>query len=77
MPLSLDPVLLQVLACPAEHHAPLIVGAPGDPDAPALTCTECGRIFPVRDGVPVLLLDAATLADPSDQAGPVDEPEQG
>jgi uncharacterized protein len=57
--LGLDPVLLEVLACPADHHAPLIEGAPGDPSASALTCTECGRVFPVRDGIPVLLLDEA------------------
>jgi len=55
----LDPVLLDVLACPAEHHAPLDLGAPGDPDAPALTCSQCGRTFPIRDGIPVLLLDEA------------------
>ena len=59
-PLGLDAVLLEVLACPAEHHAPLTLGAPGDPMAAALTCTECGRVFPVRDGIPVLLLDEAT-----------------
>lgn len=59
-PLSLDPVLLEVLACPAEHHAPLELGEPGDPSAAALTCTECGRVFPIRDGIPVLLLDEAT-----------------
>jgi uncharacterized protein YbaR (Trm112 family) len=59
-PLGLDAVLLEVLACPAEHHAPLTPGAPGDPGAAALTCTECGRVFPVRDGIPVLLLDEAT-----------------
>jgi uncharacterized protein len=57
--LGLDPVLLEVLACPADHHAPLIEGAPDDPTAAALTCTECGRVFPVRDGIPVLLLDEA------------------
>ncbi len=60
MPFHLDPVLLEVLACPAADHAPLVVGAPGDPDASALTCTECGRVFPVRDNIPVLLLDEAT-----------------
>ena len=58
-PARLDPVLLDVLACPAEHHAPLDLGAPGDPDAPALTCSQCGRTFPIRDGIPVLLLDEA------------------
>jgi uncharacterized protein len=59
MPVQLDPVLLEVLACPAPHHAPLAVGTPADPDAAALTCTECGRVFPVRSGIPVLLLDEA------------------
>lgn len=59
-PHGLDPVLLEVLACPAEHHAPLRLGDPRDPEAAALTCTECGRVFPIRDGIPVLLLDEAT-----------------
>ncbi|AZI58502.1 Trm112 family protein [Nakamurella antarctica] len=57
----LDPALLEVLACPAEHHAPLVLGTPDDALALALTCTECGRMFPVRDGIPVLLLDEAAL----------------
>lgn len=57
---GLDPVLLEVLACPAEHHAPLRLGSPEDPTAASLTCTECGRVFPIRDGIPVLLLDEAT-----------------
>ena len=59
-PVGVDPVLLEVLACPADHHAPLRQGSPGDPAAPALTCSECGRVFPIRDGIPVLLLDEAT-----------------
>ncbi len=59
MAIDVDAQLLEVLACPAEHHAPLTRGTPDDPDASALTCTECGRVFPVRDGIPVLLLDEA------------------
>jgi uncharacterized protein YbaR (Trm112 family) len=59
----LDPVLLEVLACPAPDHAPLSLGEPGQPDALSLTCTECGRIYDVRDGIPVLLLDEARYAD--------------
>ena len=39
-PAGLDPVLLEVLACPAEHHAPLRMGDAGDPKAAALTCTR-------------------------------------
>ena len=51
--MSLDPQLLEILACPDTHHAPLTY----DEQAQTLTCTECGRIFEVRDGIPVLLLD--------------------
>jgi len=53
---ALDPQLLEILACPDTHHAPLKY----DAGAQTLTCTECGRVFPVRDDIPVLLLDEAT-----------------
>ncbi len=60
MTVQLDPVLLEVLACPAADHAPLTLGSPGDSQASALTCTQCGRVYPIREGIPVLLLDEAT-----------------
>lgn len=69
MPVQLDPVLLEVLACPAAHHAPLVLGRPGDPAADALTCTECGRVYPIRDGIPVLLLDEAIGGNDAGQDG--------
>jgi hypothetical protein len=56
---DLDPQLLEILACPSDDHAPLRVGAPDDPAADVLTCTSCGRRFPVVDGIPVLLLEEA------------------
>jgi uncharacterized protein len=55
-PLGLDPMLLEILACPDTHHSPLTV----DEAASELLCTTCDRAFPVRDGIPVLLLDEAT-----------------
>ena len=54
--MALDPQLLDILACPDTHHAPLDYDEQGQ----TLTCTECGRVFPIRDGIPVLLLDEAT-----------------
>ena len=54
-PLGLDPELLAILACPDTHHSPLTV----DEEAGELLCTTCDRAFPVRDGIPVLLLDEA------------------
>jgi uncharacterized protein len=56
---SLDPQLLEILACPDTHHAPLDY----DPAAQTLTCTQCRRVFEVRDGIPVLLLDEARQPD--------------
>lgn len=69
--MSLDPQLLEILACPDTHHAPLDYDEAGQ----TLTCTECGRIFEIRDGIPVLLLDEARGPDapppsPSDLAAP-------
>lgn len=60
MAVDLDPVLMEILACPSDDHAPLRAGTRSDPTADVLTCTVCGRGFPVVDGVPVLLLDEAT-----------------
>lgn len=56
---TLDADLLEILACPDTHHARLDY----DPAGETLTCTECGRVFPIRDGIPVLLLDEATMPE--------------
>jgi hypothetical protein len=55
---SLDPQLVEILACPDTHHTPLDY----DPAAETLTCPQCRRVFEVRDGIPVLLLDEARSA---------------
>lgn len=66
-PAALDPRLLAVLACPTPHRAALRPGRPGAPASPdgatSLFCPECHRVFPVRDGIPVLLLDEAEPPD--------------
>ncbi|WP_121012770.1 Trm112 family protein [Saccharothrix australiensis] len=59
MVVQLDAQLLEILACPCPEHAPLRPGTADDPQADFLTCTACGRSFPVREGIPVLLLDEA------------------
>jgi uncharacterized protein YbaR (Trm112 family) len=53
--MNLDESLLEILACPCDAHAPLV--HEGD----ELLCTVCDRAFAIRDGIPVLLLDEATL----------------
>jgi uncharacterized protein YbaR (Trm112 family) len=54
--LGLDPQLLEILRCPA-CRAELRVEA----TASELVCTSsaCGLAYPVRDGIPVLLVDEA------------------
>jgi uncharacterized protein len=59
MAVNVDAALLEILACPCPAHATLRGGTAADPEADALTCTVCGRSFPVTDGIPVLLLDEA------------------
>jgi uncharacterized protein YbaR (Trm112 family) len=59
---SLDPQLLEILACPDTHHTPLTY----DAEAQTLTCPECRRVFEFRDGIPVLLLDEAVTPDGAD-----------
>jgi hypothetical protein len=52
--MKLDPLLLEVLACPCEHHSPVA------PAGAELVCARCRTRFPVREGIPVMLLDEAT-----------------
>ncbi len=59
MAVELDPQLMDILACPTDDHAPLSIGTASDPDAEVLTCTSCGRRYPVIDGIPVLLIEEA------------------
>jgi uncharacterized protein YbaR (Trm112 family) len=53
--MALDPALLEILRCPDEHHAELTY----DEAAQTLTCIQCRRVYEIRDGIPVLLLDEA------------------
>jgi len=51
--MSVDPKLLEILACP-DCRSGL------REDAATLVCTGCGLVYPVRDDIPVLLVDEAT-----------------
>ena len=58
--MNIDPALLDILACPCEHHAALTARADATGTDGALVCTRCLTSFPVRDDIPVMLLDEAT-----------------
>ncbi|MFL6062368.1 MAG: Trm112 family protein [Marmoricola sp.] len=52
--MNLDPALLDLVVCPACH-----AGLAADDAAAELVCTGCGLAYPVRDDIPVLLVDEA------------------
>jgi len=48
----IDPQLLKILACPACKTDVKLEGE-------RLVCVSCARRFPIRDGIPVMLLEEA------------------
>ena len=50
--------LLEILACPA-CKAQVELTADGN----ALKCCECKRVYPIRDDIPVMLIDEATIEE--------------
>ncbi|HEY6935368.1 MAG TPA: Trm112 family protein [Marmoricola sp.] len=52
--MDLDPELLELIVCPACRGRLEV-----DEPAAELVCTGCGLAYPVRDDIPVLLVDEA------------------
>jgi len=48
----IDPKLLELLSCPA-------CGGDVTLDKEKIICLKCGRKYPIRNGIPVLLADQA------------------
>ena len=49
---DVDPELLAILACPLDKQ-------PVTREGNYLVCQECHRHYPIRDGIPVMLIDEA------------------
>ena len=52
----IDKELLQILACPVCKASVKL-------DADEIVCTKCGRRYPVREGIPVMLAGEARMPD--------------
>ncbi len=58
VPMALSPDLLEILICPACKAKVEL-----NSDSTGLKCVGCRRVYPVRDDIPVMLIDEATIAD--------------
>ena len=52
--MTLSPQLLEILVCP-KCKGPLVYSAAGG----SLTCATCRLRYPVRDDIPIMLIDEA------------------
>jgi uncharacterized protein len=56
--MAISQELLDILVCPLDK-AELEL----KPDGSGLKCTQCRRVYPIRDDIPVMLIDEATVED--------------
>jgi uncharacterized protein YbaR (Trm112 family) len=56
--MAISEVLLEILACPA-CKAKVELKADGS----GLKCVKCKRVYPIREDIPVMLIDEATVED--------------
>ncbi len=54
--MGIDPELLEIPACPRCKTPVVLVH-----DDPALKCKECHRVYPIKDDIPVMLIDESTI----------------
>ena len=54
--MAVDPELLEILACP-NCKTPVTLVKNGS----ALKCAVCKRVYPIKDDIPVMLIDEATI----------------
>jgi uncharacterized protein YbaR (Trm112 family) len=52
----IDQDLLDILACPACKTSVKL-------DGEELLCPQCGRRYPIRDGIPIMLVEEARMPD--------------
>lgn len=55
----IDKELLEIMCCP-DCHGDLELNEP----QARLICVKCGKRYPIRDGIPVMLIDEAEPPEP-------------
>ncbi len=52
----IDPELLAILACPLCKADVKLTA-----DEKGLKCVKCHRVYPIKEGIPVMLIEEATI----------------
>jgi hypothetical protein len=58
--MAVSPDLLEILACPV-----CLVHVTLTADSSGLRCAKCGRVYPIRKDIPVMLVDEARMETPA------------
>jgi uncharacterized protein YbaR (Trm112 family) len=67
-PSGIDPELLAMIVCPRCHAQLQAEPHAGQVETLVCTSADCGLRYPVRDGIPILLIDEAGAADEVNEA---------
>ena len=63
MKMAISKELLEILVCPACKSDVELKA-----DGSALKCVECHRVYPIRDDIPIMLVDQATIEEESGES---------
>lgn len=56
--MNLDPDFIAILRCPACRG-----NVEPKPDGAGLKCVACHRVYPVRDDIPIMIVEEAVIED--------------
>lgn len=56
--MTISPEFIEIMRCPACRSRIELKA-----DGSGLKCVECRRVYPIRDEIPVLLVDEATIEE--------------
>jgi len=54
--MPIDPKLLEILACPLCKTPVKLT-----PNKKGLKCAKCRRVYPIKDDIPIMLIDEAAI----------------
>ncbi len=54
--MSINPKLLEILACPVCKTEVKLTA-----DEKGLKCIQCHRVYPIKEDIPVMLIEEATI----------------